>query len=312
MGPASTDTGRSRPAHRRQPRIDYFVAFDCLAQPQAVLAGYVRQQEGKTSSFASLAERWRWRLNDLRLLQDPTSQAPANAVELLDNAGFDGAALSLFYRPASAEERVAFELLSERVGRVLKCLVPDSEGQWRTVGQTGLSIPGSPVKLPDVLAGAGLASIAPKLITDTRSKLTGHTLAEAITQFPLGPGDLVRERLVDVTALAPCALASMAETGRASSIMRAAGLDGWTFEVRQRSWSASHDNNIRRISVREADYQLVVELQLHGSSTVRELGSAMLPVHPDGYVAALLRFLHPLQRVLAGAATPSSASMRDL
>lgn len=267
-------------------QIDYYAVFDCLNFQEPYLVGFVRQAASNAGSFRKLEDWW-------RIVLRGASSSPAHE---LSKAGFNSSYLSLFVRPATAEEVLAYDGICKSVGATLRYITcTQKRGQGLRAHQRYEAEDVGEVPL--VLAAAKASEpMLPKLLMGRawRSN-SGTRLFDFIpTMAPLN-----RERVASlIINLQDVSMAEFAERASASActdpVVLASDLtDAWQFSAQGARWSATLKGESWSVELESKSDILSITIELAGcfhrqqlSPYASDFGTAY-----KGYLSSLYPFM---------------------
>jgi hypothetical protein len=218
-------------ARRAAPNIGYYAFFDCLNYVRPHLVGFIRQPATNEASFDFLKTIWNSRIAK-------TSGTPG---KLLYESGFSPARLSLQSRPASAEERAAYDALCKREGKTFKAIFI-IEGQCVVV-RSRYSYDLEDAGTSPVLATASLdGPVLPRLLNGPRwTNHSGKTLFDIVESAPRKQREVLRSQLVNIDSIAMADFVREASASPCQDrVVLATGiLDSWRFTSSTQGWVAS-------------------------------------------------------------------------
>jgi hypothetical protein len=278
------------------PVVDYMAAFDCLNFTEPVLVGFVRQPGAHSAHLNHLEQDW-----DHRLRRAPDFDGRIGA-ELQRNNFYTGA-LSIFYRPATEDEVVAFEEASKGAGGTLAYIIRSGQGSWRGVRSRNRWMPVDLVVSPTIVKARYPAPVRPKLLVDDRVYGAELGLFEVFDKLPRQQRLLARKRFLDARTVTMKQFVDANLVTPQPAVVFAAGLENWKFEPLQDGWTGTLSGVNWKVMLREQDGTLTATFQVDGASYSQRL--APLPKEDhwefmkpyEGILSQLLGFMQRLQEV---------------
>jgi hypothetical protein len=227
-------------ARRPPPNIGYYAFFDCLNYASPPLVGFIRQPATNEASFDFLKTICNYQIAR-------TSSTPG---KLLYESGFSPARLSLQSRPASAEERAAYDALCKSEGKTFKAIFI-IEGRCVVV-RSRYSYDLEDAGVSPVLATARLdGPVLPRLLNGPRCiNRNGKTLFDIVESAPREQREVLRSQLVNIDSItmadfvreassSPCQDRIVLATGILDNWRFTSSTDGWRASIGEDSWATT-------------------------------------------------------------------------